>query len=87
MNLNKTEKDHLLMFMDILGDFLGNAGCNDLKVVNTPENREMLAGMYRHVFAEEPKELEILLERLEKPADYFWCMDWMLLNYLESKLK
>lgn len=53
--MNSTEKAMLLKFLDNLSDHMGNAGCNDLDLENTPDNYELVAAAEKYC-AEQNKE-------------------------------
>lgn len=74
MQLNETEKKILGEFLDRLSDHMGNAGCNDYDLPDSPEGWE-LAKEVAASFPDSPPVEPTLL-----------TYDWAVLNILCKKL-
>lgn len=70
MTLNQTELKLLNEFLEDLSDRMGNAGCNDFDMPNTPEG----------------KQLEIDINSHYKDNPNASCFDFCVLDYLKFRL-
>lgn len=80
IGLNKAEVKLIIMFLDEYAELLGNNGCNDLKLDNTPENREIVKS------AEKDQSGEDWNDTVPKGKS-FYTTDFVVVGYLADKLK
>jgi hypothetical protein len=83
VELTDTEHKILMEFLDTLNDSFNNAGCNDLYLVDTPENRELVANANLATFGKdaEKEALEVYAEDGE-----ILTMDTTILSYIMGKI-
>lgn len=92
--LNKSEKKAVSYLMNILDDALGNAGCNDMELENTPENRELvknaiIAGYSKKEAVEELKEFMLYyqVDLFDNPIKKTIITgDYLIFSFLKKKL-
>lgn len=79
INLTKSELKQLIKFLENYGEDLGNAGCNDLILDNTPENRAMVKAAMKDQCDEDWDDTDTKNKK-------FYSTDFIVLGYLNSKL-
>jgi hypothetical protein len=95
--LTKNEKQILKPLLEECSDRLSNKTCNDVKLPNTAENRELLKQMYiwnvRGNLEEYEKEYSKQIKSYEKTnlfgepeKQFIYTQDWFVFDYLMSKL-
>jgi hypothetical protein len=78
--LNEAEKAALKRLLDDYGERLGNAGCNDFDVPNTPENLAMVAAaQYDPANHTEDNEPNV-------DGDRIYTTDFVILDHLVKRL-
>jgi len=79
-----------LEFLDQLSEHMGNAGCNDFEMENTPENVKLLKDIIKQGY-ERPKDVKEELEQLEEDLaenlETLMTADFMVFDYLRSKVE
>ena len=87
--MNQIEHEIMLDLLNILRDYLGNNGCNDMVLEDTPENRQLVesasAFEYEDLNEDEKKKepcREIFVAKGKIITD-----DILILNYLIQKFK
>lgn len=89
MKLTTLERKILFDFLKQLSDHMGNAGCNDYCLKNTPEAQALVRAVIEDQFeGQDRKErLESLDHDIENGRKQLIEMDFIILHYLEKKLK
>lgn len=77
--MTQNELNHLMGFLSVLSERLGDDGCNDLDLPNTPENLEMCKNM--QALSEEPHERSYYVD-----GDKICLFNFVLLSYLRRQL-
>lgn len=80
--LNKHEAVLLREFLEELSEIQGNAGCNDHRMANTPENREVLIRALRFGFNPSDAEESIGWLPDETSEEDIYTSDFILYDYL-----
>jgi hypothetical protein len=75
--MTKNELEILDGMLERLSDIMGNAGCNDYELPDTPENRELVTQAHH-------EELDFTI-RVYKGM--IQTTDWVVLGYLRKKLR
>ena len=85
INLTQAEADALKEFLNQLEEFFENAGCNDMYLKNTPENKQLAKDATSLLM--EPEDAEECLKEIdEAKGKNFITMDTTILQYLQLKL-
>lgn len=82
VNLKEQELKLIVDFLDVLGDKLGNAGCNDFELEDTPDNRALIA---KAALYNDPK----ATEEDQEPMVYdgkLLTQDTLICGYLKSRI-
>ncbi len=84
MKLSKTELSLIADILKEASDEFSNHSCNDYKLSNTPEHKELLIELAKWNGDEEYLEEQIeAIENNDKKTLYTY--DWMLMRYLSEK--
>lgn len=76
--LNDTERKVFIEFLNRLSENMGNAGCNDYQLPDTPEGWQLACEHANSINKDNPSGPQ------EKPQ--LICYDWILLSILRKKL-
>jgi hypothetical protein len=80
VTLNASESKILFEFLERLSDVFGNAGCNDLSLEDTPENRELVLNAEAYSYGDEASgEVRVYNGKIG-------TMDHTILRYLIHRL-
>lgn len=86
MKLSKTELSLIASILKEASSEFSNHSCNDYKLSNTPENKELLIAIAKWNGDEEYLEEQIEdIKNNDKKSLYTY--DWMLMDYLADRCK
>ena len=89
VHLTKTEWKILVEFLEELDERFSNAGCNDYKMPNTPENRRFVEKMLKWAHEDDPDGQEETRSAFgwDNDEEELFMFDGMALGFLIHRIK